>query len=115
MEITIELEKGNSSLYKIDKELLNGLYITEDIHKITDNCNNLGIQINTTIGSNMHSKTSKRGDSCILTLKHDELSLKQYLIAKDLDLEEVEQASPSIISTDLKKIVIELYKLTDFS
>lgn len=45
MEIGIEKDSGKYIGYKIDGEIINGLYQTLDSEKIADNCKNFDIKI----------------------------------------------------------------------
>ncbi|WNH13047.1 hypothetical protein [Thalassobellus suaedae] len=112
MEIGIERDNGKYVGYKIDGEIINGLYQTVELDKIADNCKNFDIKVEKPKNGMVASKMSKRDNLCILTMKFDKENQVQFLVGNDLNLIELNCIPTEQMPTDLRKMIIQAYELT---
>ncbi len=112
MKIGIERDNGKTVGYKIDYEIINGLYQTVELEKIMDNCANFDIKVHNPKNGMVALKMSKQDNVCIMTMKYDEENLNQYLIGSDLNLIELNHLSSEQMSTDLREWITQAYELT---
>ena len=112
MEIGIERDNGKHVGYKIDGEIINGLYQTIEIEKITDNCTNFDIKVDNPKDGMVASKMSKRDNLCILTMKFDKENQVQFLVGNDLNLIELNSIPTEQMPTDLREMITQAYELT---
>ena len=112
MEIRIERDNGKYVGYKIDGEIINGLYQTVELDKIADNCKNFDIKVENPKNGMVASKMSKRDNLCILTMKFDEGNQVQFLVGNDLNLIELNCIPTEQMPTDLREVIIQAYELT---
>ena len=112
MEIGIERDNGKFVGYKIDGEIINGLYQTVDNEKIIANCKNFDIHVENPKENSIKTKMSKRDNLCIVTIKFDENNQVQYLVGNVLDLIELNSIPADHMPTDLRERITEAYELT---
>ena len=112
MEIGIERDNGKYVGYKIDGEIINGLYQTVELDKIADNCKNFDIKVEKPKNGIVASKMSKRDNLCILTMKFDEKNQVQFLVGNDLNLIELNCIPTEQMPTDLREMITQAYELT---
>ena len=112
MEIGIERDNGKYVGYKIDGEIINGLYQTVELDKIADNCKNFDIKVEKPKNGMVASKMLKRDNLCILTIKFDEKNQVQFLVGNDLNLIELNCIPTEQMPTDLREMITQAYELT---
>jgi len=112
MEIGIERDNGKIANYKVDGEIINGLYQTIDFKKVEDNCKNFGIEIETPKDGVIASKLSKREKLCIVTFKIDKENQVQYLVGNDMNLIELNCIPSEQMPSDLREVITQGYELT---
>lgn len=112
MEIGIERDNGKVIGYKIDGEIINGLYITLEFDKVTDNCVNFGIQVETPKDGIIAQKLSKRDNLCIVTLKIDKENQVQYLVGNDMSLIELNSMPENQMPAEFRNMITQAYEMT---
>lgn len=109
LKIGIERDNGSTMGYNIDAEIINGLYSTTDNKKVNDNIQNFNIEIEQ-ISNGVAQKLSKRNNVVIVTILIDELNKFQYLVRKDMNLDELNKSNE--IPQDLKSVIKKAFELT---
>ncbi|RKE89427.1 hypothetical protein [Ichthyenterobacterium magnum] len=112
MEIGIERDNGKVVGYKIDGEIINGLYITLEFDKVSDNCKNFGIQLETPKDGTIAQKLSKRDNLCIVTLKIDKENQVQYLVGNDMSLIELNSMPENQMPAEFRNMITQAYEMT---
>ena len=112
MEIGIERDNGKYIGYKIDGEIINGLYQTVDNGKISDNCKNFDIYVENPKENSITTKMSKRDNLCIVTIKFDAKNKVQYLVGNDLDLIELNSIPAEHMPAELRERITQAYEVT---
>tara|TARA_R110002049_G_scaffold250486_2_gene424845 strand:- start:496 stop:864 length:369 start_codon:yes stop_codon:yes gene_type:complete len=112
MEIGIERDNGKVVGYKIDGEIINGLYITLEFDKVNENCSNFGIQIETPKDGIIAQKLSKRDNLCIVTLKIDKENQVQYLVGNDMSLIELNSMPEDQMPAEFRNMITQAYEMT---
>ena len=111
MEIGIETNKGKIEGYKIDGEIIDGLYSTTNTEKVNSNCKIFGIQIEAPKEGVITYNFSKMDNLCVLTMKIDEENIIQYLIGVDMSLPELNHIPDNEMPSDLRNKIIEAHSL----
>lgn len=111
MEIGIETNKGQIEGYKIDGEIIDGLYSTTNTGKVNSNCKVFGIQIEAPNEGAITYNFSKMNNLCVLTMKIDEENIIQYLIGVDMSLPELNHIPDNEMPHDLRNKIIEAHSL----
>jgi len=112
MEVGIQRDNGKVVGYKIDGEIINGLYITLEFDKVNDNCKNFGIQIENPKDGMVAQKLSKRDDLCIVTMRFDKENQVQYLVGNDMNLIELNCLPEEQMPTDFRNSISQAYEMT---
>ncbi|WP_100616407.1 hypothetical protein [Confluentibacter citreus] len=112
MEIGIEKDNGKVIGYKIDGEIINGLYITLEFDKVTENCTNFGIQVEIPKDGIIAQKLSKRNNLCIVTLIIDKENQVQYLVGNDMNLTELNSMPENHMPSEFRNIIAQAYEMT---
>lgn len=89
INFTIINEFGESTIFKANNKIIKGLHITTDLAKVQENCDNLKINVsrpNVKLGKFDNAKITVIGNICILTILGLSNKQSQFLIQKDLDL-----------------------------
>ena len=111
MEIGIETNKGQIEGFKIDGEIIDGLYSTINIEKVNSNCEIFEIQMEAPKEGVIAHKFSKMDNLCILTMKIDDKNIIQYLIGNDMSLPELNSIPENEMPSDLRNNIIEAHSL----
>jgi len=104
-QIGITGDNGELKGYRIDSEVITGLYITVTPEKIRSNCEDFNIVVGES------SKISKRDNVSIFTINIDETNQLQYLVGDDLNVEELEELTPRQMSQELKEGILQSFEL----
>lgn len=112
LKIGIERDNGKIIGYRIDGEVINGLYITLDIEKINENCENFEIEIGNPKKGVIRHKLSKRDNLCILTIRFDKENQVQYLVGNDMDLIELNCIPEDNLPSDIKEMINEAFEIS---
>lgn len=115
MEVGIERDNGKVVGYKIDNEIINGLYITLEFDKVNDNCTNFGIHIENPKDGMVAQKLSKRDNLCIVTMRFDKENQVQYLVGNDMNLIELNCLPEEQMPTDFRNSISQAYEMTQKS
>ncbi|SMG49702.1 hypothetical protein [Arenibacter troitsensis] len=89
INISIKNEFGKQTSYKANNKIIKGLYATTDKLKVQENCVNLKIIVsrpNLKLVLFNNTKITVFGEICILTILGLGNKQSQFLIQKDLDL-----------------------------
>lgn len=111
MEIGIEIDNGKHIGYKIDTEIIKGLYQTFKFEKIIGNCKNLEINLEIPKNERVNSKMSKRDNICVLTMIFDKDNGIQFLVGRDLSSEQLNSLTPEQLPNELKETIFKAYEL----
>lgn len=106
----IGIEKDNGELidFNFDMEVINGLYTALNNNKVDENIQNFNIQIEA-IENEVATKMSKIDDVVIITTLIDNQNKYQYLVGKDMNLDELEKTTD--IPLELKPLIKHAYDL----
>lgn len=110
-ESKISIERDNVSTidYNMDYKIINGLYTTTDNKKVSENIKNFNIEIEQ-ISNGVAQKLSKRNQVVIVTILIDELNKFQYLVRKDMNLDELEKTNE--MPSGIKLLIKDAFDLT---
>jgi predicted transcriptional regulator len=109
--LQIGIERDNKQVvgYNINSEIINGLYSTTEKLKVEENIKNFDIIIEKQEDI-VATKMSKRDNVVIITILIDDENKSQYLIGKDLNLDEFKNLNE--FPSQLKPLILEAYNLT---
>ena len=107
LKVGITDKNGELAGFRIDGEIVTGLFLTINPEKIKDNCEDFEINFN-----DKNSNISKRSNVSIFTIKFKEDNLIQYLIAEDLSLTELNKLTPKQMPSEIKDGILQGYELT---
>lgn len=108
-KIGIERDNGELIDFNIDMEVINGLYTTLDKNKVDENIKNFNIQIEA-LENDVATKMSKNDDVVIITTLIDNENKFQYLVGKDMNLNELEKSNE--IPLELKPLIKDAHDLS---
>lgn len=109
LKIGIAGDNGSIIDFNIDTDIINGLYSTTNNRKVEENIQNFNIQIES-LENGIARKMSKRNDVVIITILIDDENKYQYLVVKDMNLDELDKSNE--IPLQLKPLIKEAYNLT---
>lgn len=109
LKIGIVRDNGSTSEYSIDSEIINGLYSTTDNKKVIENIKNFNIAIEQ-IPNVVAQEISKINDVVIITILIDEFNKFQYLVGKDMSIDQLEKSNE--IPLQVKPLIKDAYNLT---
>ena len=111
MEIGIEIDNGKHIGYKIDTEIIKGLYQTFEFEKIIDNCKSFDINVEIPKNEMVNSKMSKRNNICVLTMIFDKDNGIQFLVGSDMSSLQLNSLTSEQLPTELKETIFKAYEL----
>ncbi|WP_445722471.1 hypothetical protein [Flavobacterium sp.] len=89
LKMSIKSDEGKVIGFKIDREVIEGLYITFDILKVIDNYANFKIKYEDGEDGEIATKICKKKNIIILNIKLDNDNHVQYLIDKNMCIKEL--------------------------
>jgi hypothetical protein len=89
LKMSIKSNEGKVIGFKIDREVIEGLYITFDIIKVIDNYANFKIKYEDVEEGEVATKICKKKNIIILNIKLDNDNHVQYLIDKNMCIKEL--------------------------
>lgn len=99
--------------FKVSKQLVNGLYFTNDSVLVSSNMDLFNIVFESSQAKNkVQSDVCKRDDYAIITIKFTEKLISQYLISNQLNVSKIDSLSEDIIPKQFKKIIHNAFQLT---
>lgn len=108
LKIGVVGDNGSIIDFNIDADIINGLYSTTDNKKVEENIQNFDIQIES-LENGIARKMSKRNDVVIITVLIDNENKYQYLVVKDINLDELDKTDE--IPLQLKPLIKDAYNL----
>jgi hypothetical protein len=107
----IEIDDRKHIGYKIDHEIINGLYQTFELEKIIDNCKNFEIQVKSPENVMFNSKMTRINNRCILTMIFDAENQVQFLVGNDMSLVELNSIPFELLPIIFRETITKAYKL----
>lgn len=98
---------GKTIGFKIDREIIEGLYITFDLDKVTDNYNNFNIKYDSPIQNEIAIKGYNKKNVIILNFKLDNDNHVQYIIGKNMCIKEFNKIADNIVPSYFKDKIKE--------
>ena len=111
LKMGIKSNEGKIIGFKIDREVIEGLYITFDILKVMDNYTNFKIKYENEEQGQIASKICKKKNIIILNLKLDNDNHVQYLIDKNMCIKELFELPDNEIPYFFKNKIKESFDL----
>lgn len=108
MTIGIKEQTGEIIGYKIDGEIINGLYQTTDVSKIHENCENFKIIVEVPQDNRVATHISKQVNIAIVTCMFDTKNKIQFLVGNDMNFEEFKSQS---MPEDFKSLIAKAFAL----
>lgn len=107
LQIGLSDDNGEIKGYRIDSEIIEGLYITVTPDKIKRNCKEFDVVL-----QGEGSKISKRNNVSIFTLEIDEENQLQYLVGEDMDVKKLKSLDNKQLPEELKSGILHAFELT---
>lgn len=111
LKMGIKSNEGKTIGFKIDREVIEGLYITFDILKVMDNYTNFKIKYENEEEGKIATKICKKKNIIILNLKLDNDNHVQYLIGKNMCIKELFELPDNEIPYFFKNKIKESFDL----
>lgn len=110
LKINLINDEGKLIGFCVDREIMNGLYITFDYTKVEKNYIHFNINYNQPQTFQWISSSIKVDDMIIASIKVDADNHVQYLIEENMSLKKLKKIPENIIPLEFKKIIRMTYK-----
>ncbi|NHN27831.1 hypothetical protein FIA58_019305 [Flavobacterium jejuense] len=110
LKINILNEEGKLIGFQVDREIMNGLYITFDFTKVEKNYQNFKVDYKEPKESEFASVTLNMDDITILSTKLDADNHVQFVIEENMSLKKLRKVPENVIPMDFKKTIRTAYK-----
>jgi len=110
LKINIQNEEGKLIGFQVDREIMNGLYITFDFLKVEKNYQNFNIDYQKSNVSEINKIILNIDDVTIVSTKLDADNHVQFLIEENLSLKKLKKVPENVIPLEFKKIIRSAYR-----